>query len=95
MRVGVPKEIKPGEYRVGLTPTAVREYVTRGHRVLVETGAGQAAGYDDAAYVRAGADLAPDARAVFEGAELIVKVKEPQPDWISPSAWAGSGARCR
>ena len=78
MRVGVPREIKPGEYRVGLTPTAVREYVTHGHRVLVETGAGREAGYDDAAYVRAGADLAPDAAAVFEGAELIVKVKEPQ-----------------
>ena len=79
MRVGVPKEIKPGEYRVGLTPTAVREYVTHGHQVLVETGAGQGAGYDDAAYQRAGAELAPDAAAVFEGAELIVKVKEPQP----------------
>jgi alanine dehydrogenase len=82
MRVGVPKEIKPGEYRVGLTPTAVREYVTHGHKVLVETGAGQEAGYDDAAYARAGADLAADAKAVFEGAELIVKVKEPQPtEW--------------
>jgi alanine dehydrogenase len=82
MRVGVPKEIKPGEHRVGLTPTAVREYVTHGHRVLVETGAGQEAGYDDAAYMRAGADLAADAKAVFEGAQLIVKVKEPQPsEW--------------
>jgi alanine dehydrogenase len=82
MRVGVPKEIKPGEYRVGLTPTAVREYVTHGHRVLVETGAGLGAGYEDAAYVRAGADLLADAAAVFEGAELIVKVKEPQPaEW--------------
>jgi len=78
MRVGVPKEIKPGEYRVGLTPTAVREYVTHGHAVLVETGAGQGAGYEDAAYVKAGADLAPDAAQVFEAAELIVKVKEPQ-----------------
>ena len=68
MRVGVPKEIKPGEYRVGLTPTAVREYVTHGHQVLVETGAGREAGYDDAAYVRAGADLAPDAAAVFAAA---------------------------
>jgi alanine dehydrogenase len=82
MRVGVPKEIKPGEYRVGLTPTAVREYVTHGHKVLVETGAGREAGYDDAAYVKAGADLAKDAEAVFAGAELIVKVKEPQPtEW--------------
>jgi alanine dehydrogenase len=82
MRIGVPREIKPGEYRVGLTPTAVREYGVHGHAVLVETGAGLGAGYDDAAYVRAGADLAPNAAAVFEGADLIVKVKEPQPgEW--------------
>jgi alanine dehydrogenase len=78
MRVGVPKEIKPGEHRVGLTPTAVREYVTHGHQVLVQSGAGLEAGYDDAAYARAGADLAPDAEAVFQTAELIIKVKEPQ-----------------
>src|ERR1700744_5056149 len=78
MRVGVPKEIKAGEYRVGLTPTAVREYVTHGHIVSVETGAGQEAGYDDAAYVKAGARIVADAAAVFEAAELIVKVKEPQ-----------------
>ena len=82
MRVGVPKEIKPGEYRVGLTPTAVREYVTHGHAVAVEAGAGQGAGYDDAAYVRAGAQILPDAELVFQAAELIVKVKEPQPtEW--------------
>jgi alanine dehydrogenase len=82
MRIGVPREIKPGEYRVGLTPTAVREYGVHGHTVLVETGAGLGAGYDDSAYVRAGADLAPNATAVFEGADLIVKVKEPQPaEW--------------
>jgi len=80
MRVGVPKEIKPNEYRVGLTPTAVREYVHRGHEVLVETGAGVGAGYPDEAYRRAGASVLPDAKSVFEGAELIVKVKEPQPD---------------
>jgi alanine dehydrogenase len=78
MRVGVPKEIKPGEYRVGLTPTAVREYVTHGHGVVVETAAGHGAGYEDQAYVRAGATLAEDADAVFEAADLIVKVKEPQ-----------------
>ena len=82
MRVGVPKEIKPNEYRVGLTPSAVREYVHHGHQVLVETGAGLGAGYDDGLYVRAGAAIAPDAAAVFEGAELVVKVKEPQPaEW--------------
>jgi alanine dehydrogenase len=78
MRVGVPSEIKPGEHRVGLTPTAVREYVARGHNVLVQTGAGQGAGYADEAYRKAGAEIAPDADAVFAGSEMIVKVKEPQ-----------------
>ncbi len=78
MRVGVPREIKADEYRVGLTPTAVREYVVHGHEVLVETGAGQGAGYADEAYVRAGAKIAPDAEAVFAGSQLIIKVKEPQ-----------------
>ncbi|MFN3857082.1 MAG: alanine dehydrogenase [Caulobacter sp.] len=78
MRVGVPKEIKPGEHRVGLPPTAVREYVARGHQVLVETTAGQGAGYADEAYVRAGATIAPDAASVFAGSDMIVKVKEPQ-----------------
>jgi alanine dehydrogenase len=82
MRVGVPREIKPDEYRVGLTPTAVREYVTKGHEVVVEKGAGAGAGYPDAAYQRAGATIAPDAEAVFREATLIVKVKEPQPpEW--------------
>jgi alanine dehydrogenase len=78
MRVGVPKEIKPGEHRVGLPPTAVREYVAHGHQVLVETTAGQGAGYGDDAYVKAGATIAPDADAVFAGSDMIVKVKEPQ-----------------
>ncbi|WP_337189056.1 alanine dehydrogenase [Phenylobacterium sp.] len=82
MRVGVPREIKPDEYRVGLTPTAVREYVGRGHEVFVETGAGVGAGYGDDLYARAGASLLPDAAAVFDAARLIVKVKEPQaPEW--------------
>ncbi len=78
MRVGVPREIKADEYRVGLTPTAVREYVVHGHEVLVETGAGQGAGYADEAYARVGAKIAPDAEAVFAGSQLIIKVKEPQ-----------------
>src|SRR5689334_5362581 len=82
MRVGVPREIKPDEYRVGLTPTAVREYVTHGHEVIVERGAGNGAGYLDAAYTKAGAKIVADADAVFAGAEMIVKVKEPQPvEW--------------
>src|SRR5665213_2967986 len=78
MRVGVPREIKPDEYRVGLTPTAVREYVTHGHEVVVEKGAGAGAGYADGAYVKAGATIVADAEAVFREATLIVKVKEPQ-----------------
>src|SRR6201996_1460151 len=82
MRVGVPREIKPDEYRVGLTPTAVREYVSHGHQVIVEKGAGVGAGYPDAAFTKAGATIVADADAVFAGAELIVKVKEPQPvEW--------------
>lgn len=78
MRVGVPKEIKANEFRVGLTPTAVREYVARGHDVLVETGAGLGAGFADEAFTRAGARIVPDAQAVFDQAQMIVKVKEPQ-----------------
>lgn len=82
MRIGVPKEIKADEYRVGLTPTAAREYVAHGHDVLVETRAGEGAGFADEAYVRAGARIAPDAAAVFDEADMIVKVKEPQPvEW--------------
>jgi alanine dehydrogenase len=78
MQVGVPREIKADEYRVGLTPTAVREYVTHGHQVLVEAGAGTGAGYSDDAYRRAGASILADADAVFAQAKMIVKVKEPQ-----------------
>src|SRR6201996_4770991 len=78
MRVGVPKEIKPDEYRIGLTPTAVREYVAHGHEVMVEQNAGVGAGFSDEAYTRAGAKIAPNADAVFDWAQMIVKVKEPQ-----------------
>ncbi len=78
MRVGIPTEIKPGEHRVGLTPTAVREYVAHGHQVIVEAGAGQGAGYADEAFRKAGATIVADADAVFAGADMIVKVKEPQ-----------------
>lgn len=82
MRVGVPKEIKPNEHRVGLTPTAVREYADRGHEVLIERGAGLGAGFADEAYAACGAAIAPDAAAVFDQAGMIVKVKEPQPtEW--------------
>jgi alanine dehydrogenase len=78
MRVGVPKEIKPDEHRVGLTPTSVREYVAHGHDVVVEAGAGIGAGFVDEDFTRAGARILPDAEAVFAGADMIVKVKEPQ-----------------
>ncbi|MCU0949878.1 MAG: alanine dehydrogenase [Burkholderiaceae bacterium] len=78
MLIGVPKEIKVHEYRVGLTPSSVRELVSRGHAVLVETAAGAGIGADDEAYRRAGAQIAADADAVFARAEMIVKVKEPQ-----------------
>ena len=77
MLVGVPKEIKDNEYRVGLVPSTVRELTEKGHQVLVETGAGSGAGLPDADYVAAGADIVPSADAVFSRAELIVKVKEP------------------
>ena len=79
MLIGVPKEIKVHEYRVGLTPAGVREAVVHGHRVVVESQAGAGIGFGDDAYIRAGAEIAADAETVFERAELIVKVKEPQP----------------
>ncbi|MDO5631816.1 MAG: alanine dehydrogenase [Paracoccus sp. (in: a-proteobacteria)] len=79
MKIGCPKEIKPQEFRVGLTPAAAAEAVAHGHQVLIETGAGLGAGFDDTAYRTVGAQIAPDAAAVFNGADLIVKVKEPQP----------------
>ncbi|HEX5801746.1 MAG TPA: alanine dehydrogenase [Azospira sp.] len=78
MQIGVPKEIKVHEYRVGLTPGSVRELVAHGHRVLVERQAGAGIGVADEAYLAAGAEIAGSAEEVFAGAELIVKVKEPQ-----------------
>jgi alanine dehydrogenase len=83
MRVGVPKEIKNHEYRVGLTPASVKELVAAGHELFVETGAGMGIDCPDNAYVKAGATILPDAAAVFETAEMIVKVKEPQPGEIA------------
>jgi alanine dehydrogenase len=80
MLIGIPKETKTHEYRVGLTPASVREARLRGHAVLVERGAGLGAGVSDDEYTAAGARLAEDADEVFARAELIVKVKEPQPD---------------
>ena len=78
MLIGVPKEIKDHEYRVGLTPDSVNEVVLHGHGVVVEQGAGAGIGADDAEYAAVGAAIVPDAEEVFERAEMIVKVKEPQ-----------------
>ncbi|MBU3079266.1 alanine dehydrogenase [Sphingomonas quercus] len=78
MRIGVPKEIKVHEYRVGLTPEAVMDLAHRGHELLVETGAGLGIGFEDGDYEKAGARIIGDAAAIFAEAELIVKVKEPQ-----------------
>ncbi|ALV28160.1 MULTISPECIES: alanine dehydrogenase [Pannonibacter] len=78
MRIGVPKEIKNHEYRVGLTPDSVMEVVAHGHEVYVETNAGTGIGAEDAAYVAAGAKICATAKEVFDIAEMIVKVKEPQ-----------------
>lgn len=78
MKIGVPKEIKVHEYRVGLVPAGVRELVDAGHQVLVQTGAGAGIGFGDAHYQAAGASIATRAEDVFAGSELIVKVKEPQ-----------------
>jgi len=79
MLIGCPKEIKNHEYRVGLTPASVRELVQHGHQVLVQSGAGAAIGLTDAQYQTAGARLVTDAAEVFAKADMVVKVKEPQP----------------
>jgi alanine dehydrogenase len=82
MRVGCPREIKNHEYRVGLTPGAVREYVAHGHDVIIESGAGLGIGADDGAYAAAGAKVVKTAAEVFAQSDMIVKVKEPQPqEW--------------
>ena len=78
MLIGVPKEIKNHEYRVGLTPASVREFVHHGHKVIVETNAGVGSGFDDKAYRAAGAKIIKTAAEVFAKADMIVKVKEPQ-----------------
>ncbi len=83
MKVGVPSEIKTDEYRVALTPAGVRELADRGHRVFVQAGAGEGSGIADEAYAEQGAEIAPDAVAVFADAEMIVKVKEPQPEEVA------------
>ncbi len=83
MKVGVPTEVKTDEYRVALTPAGVRELSDAGHEVVVQRGAGVGSGITDADYQEQGATILPDADAVFAAAELIVKVKEPQPEEVA------------
>jgi alanine dehydrogenase len=83
MKVGVPTEIKTDEYRVALTPAGVRELVDRGHEVVVQEGAGAGSAIPDGEYVEQGARIVPDAEAVFGEAEMVVKVKEPQPGEVA------------
>ena len=83
MRIGVPTEVKTDEYRVALTPAGVRELVDRGHQVFVQADAGEGSGITDADYVAQGATIVPDADAAFAEADLVVKVKEPQPDEVA------------
>ena len=82
MKVGVPKEIKPDEYRIGMMPVGAEALVKAGHTVLVEAGAGASSGFPDEDYVKAGATIVTTADEVFT-ADMIVKVKEPQPAEIS------------
>ncbi len=83
MKVGVPTEIKTDEYRVALTPSGVRELADRGHEVLVQRGAGEGSAIGDAEYEAQGATIVPDAQTVFGEAEMVVKVKEPQPPEVA------------
>ncbi len=83
MRIGVPSEIKLDEYRVAITPAGVRELSARGHEVIVQAGAGEGSALADAAFAAQGARIVPDARAVFAAAEMVLKVKEPQPGEVS------------
>jgi alanine dehydrogenase len=83
VKIGVPTEIKTDEYRVALTPAGVRELADRGHEVLVQEGAGTGSAIPDVEYVEQGARIVPDAEAVFAEAEMIVKVKEPQPGEVA------------
>jgi alanine dehydrogenase len=83
VKIGVPSEIKLDEYRVALTPAGVRELSTRGHEVVVQAGAGEGSALADEDFVAQGARILPDARAVFAEAELVLKVKEPQPGEVS------------
>jgi alanine dehydrogenase len=79
MKIGIPTEVKEDEYRVAITPAGVREMVEHGHEVLIQAGAGEGSAIADSAYESQGARTVPDAASVFEEAEMVLKVKEPQP----------------
>src|SRR5579864_7039972 len=79
MRVGVPREVKADEYRVGMMPVGAEALTRAGHEVVVETHAGLASGFSDEDYKAAGAKILPGAKEVFHAADMLVKVKEPQP----------------
>jgi alanine dehydrogenase len=83
VKVGVPTEIKSDEYRVALTPAGARELTEDGHEVLIQAGAGDGSSIDDASYAAQGARIAPDAEAVFAEADMVLKVKEPQPGEVA------------
>ncbi len=83
MRIGVPTEIKADEYRVAITPAGVRELSSRGHEVIVQSGAGEGSAMSDEQFQAQGARILPDADAVFAEAELVLKVKEPQPEEVA------------
>ena len=78
MRIGVPKEIKPQENRIGLTPDSVKTLVSEGHQVLLENNGGFEAGFENDQYIKAGAKIAKSASDIFNDSDIIVKVKEPQ-----------------
>ena len=80
MIVGIPREIKNHEYRIGMTPAGVRELVNRGHQVLVETEGGVGVGFDNASYEKVGAQIVASPGDIFAAADMVIKVKEPQPN---------------
>jgi len=83
MRIGVPSEIKPDEYRVAITPAGVRELSSHAHDVLVQAGAGEGSAISDAQFQAQGALIVADAETLFDAAELVLKVKEPQPEEVA------------
>ena len=82
MKIGVPKEIKPQENRIGLTPESVKTLVSEGHEVIIENNGGYEAGFENEQYINAGAKIANSAADIFNDAEIIVKVKEPQKEEV-------------